>query len=190
MTSRRQGRRIVFVAGLLLTLEAVARAEAPADTALAIVETIRGFELTVPASRLTMIIPKAGLRLGSSPASSDSPRYFYLSDSSNGLVLSGWFEPAQAFKGIKEFWAEETAAWKRGGLPPARNVKIETLGEWEAIKYDIDVPMGYNSHIRAHLVRAGTWIDVHLSATADRPRVELRKSLQTALNSISVLEKP
>lgn len=192
MISRSQGLRVAFVTGLLLTLEPAARAEAPDDAALAIEETDAGFELTVPVSRLIIVIPKTGLTRGDGNglASTESSRYFYFRDSSRGLVISGWFEPAHAFKGIQEFWADETAAWKRGGLPPARNTQIGKIGEWQTITYDIDAPSGNNSHIRAHLVRAGTWVDVHLSATAARSRDELRTSLEAVLNSISVSERP
>jgi hypothetical protein len=139
-----------------------------------------------------MVIPKAGLSRsnGNGFAPTSNPRYFYFNDSSRGLVISGWFEPAEAFKGLKQFWADETEAWKRGDLPPAHNVQFGSIGEWQAITYDMDIPRGNNSHIRAHFVRAGTWIDLHLSATANRSRGELRASLEAILNSIAVSEKP
>jgi hypothetical protein len=135
-----------------------------------------------------MVIPKAGLARGTGGGA--SPRYFYFSDSTRGLVVSGWFEPAQAFKGVEAFWSEETASWKRGGLPPPKNVETRSSGEWQTIGYDMDLPSGSNSHLRAHLVRAGTWIDVHLSATADRPESELHSELDAILASISVSERP
>ena len=192
MTSLNQAARIASATGLLLTLMPVAWGQSPSDAALVIQETDSSFELTVPVSRLTMVIPKAGLSRnnGNSPAPTNSPRYFFFNDSSKGLVISGWFEPAESFKGVKQFWADETGAWKRGGLPPVHNVQFGSIGEWQAISYDMEILRGNNSHIRAHFVRAGTWIDVHLSATASSSRDELHSLLEAFLNSISVSEKP
>jgi hypothetical protein len=161
-------------------------------TTLEIAEMAGNYVLTVPVSRLIMTIPKGGLALATNPAggSASSPRYFYLEDKTLNLIISGWFEAEQGFPGIKEFWESETAAGKRGGLPEARGVTFARLGDWNAIIYDVDIPKGKNSHIRAHWLQAGTWIDIHVSMTADLPEKEIRVRLQNILKTIQVVEKP
>ena len=46
-----------------------------------------------------------------------------------------------------------------------------------------------SSHVRAHWVQAGTWIDLHLSTTTERSSAENRKKLKELLRTISVTEK-
>ncbi len=149
------------------------------------------YELGVPVSRLVMTIPKDGLVRASHTGggAAASRRYFYFEDKSRNLIVSGWFEPEQGFRGIKDFWESETTAWKRKGLPEAQDVSSSDIGKWKAIIYDIHIPSGNNSHIRAHWVQAGTWIDIHLSMTADRSLTEIRATLREILNSIRVDEK-
>lgn len=55
--------------------------------------------------------------------------------------------------------------------------------------YDMALPFGANSHIRAHWVQAGTWIDLHLSITTERTIDENRAVLKRVLKSISVKQK-
>ena len=134
------------------------------------------YVLTLPVSRLVVTIPKGGLVIATNTrgGSADSPRYFYFEDKALHLLISGWFESDEGYPGIKQFWANETAEWKRSGLPPPRDVTFVQLGDWNAIIYDEDIPIGKNSHIRAHWLQAGTWIDIHLSLTADLPQKEIR----------------
>ncbi len=160
-------------------------------TTLQIEESAGNYVLSVPVSRLVMTIPKGKLtaKVNRAGGSADSPRYFYFEDKDSPLFISGWFESDEGFPGIKQFWANETAAWKRGGLPEARDVTFTQLGDWNAVIYEINSPVGRNSHIRAHWVQAGTWIDIHLSLTADLSQKELREKLQSVLKTISVAER-
>ncbi len=185
-------RASIFAAVVLLFCKVGTCQESSKATTLEIVESAGNYVLTVPVSRLVMTIPKGGpaLKVNRTGGSSDSPRYFYFEDKDSALFISGWFESDEGFRGIKQFWANETAAWKRGGLPEARDVTFVQLGDWNAILYEIDSPIGKNSHIRAHWVQAGTWIDIHLSLTADLPQKEIREKLQTILKTISVAERP
>jgi len=190
--------RFRFTRSAALAFLVCAAIAVPAETdpaRLQITETSDAFELNVPVSKLIMSIPKAGLspQKNSQGGGAASPRYFYFVDSSRNLIISGWFEPASAFKGIKEFWANETAAWKQHGLPEAKNVDFQKINGWDAIIYDIEMPetlsKGHNSHVRAHWVQAGTWIDVHISLTAERSNEELRKSAIDLLRALQVKEK-
>ncbi len=182
----------LFAALVVLFCKAGFCQESSEATTLAIVESAGNYVLTVPVSRLVMTIPKGklALKVNRAGGSADSPRYFYFEDKDSPLLISGWFESDEGFPGIKQFWANETAAWKRGGLPEARDVTFAQLGGWNAIIYDTDAPIGRNSHIRAHWLQGGTWIDIHLSLTADLPQKEIREKLQNILKTIRVAEKP
>ena len=149
------------------------------------------YVLAVPVSRLVMSIPSRSLSQKDNAigGSTDNPRYFYFEDAADRLIVSGWFEPAQGFVGLQKFWANETSAWRKNNLPEPRDVSFRKIGNWDAIVYDTDVPKGTNSHIRAHWVQSGTWIDVHLSVVSMRSSREARSRLESFLKSVVVTEK-
>ena len=113
-----------------------------------------------------------------------SPRYFYFTDDTKNLELSGWFESADGFAGVKKFWEQEMAAWPRSALPEPRNVTFTKIGKWDAIVYDVPEPSAPIKNVRAHWVQAGTWIDVHVSTTSGS-----RDSLASFLETLEVSEK-
>jgi hypothetical protein len=154
--------------------------------ALQIDETARGYRLSVPVSRLVLTIPKGGFQRATSKAGSatSSPRYFYFTDEARRLQLSGWFESAQGFSGVKKFWEGETAQWRRSNLPEPRNVSFTKIGGWEAIIYDVPDAAGPSSHVRAHWVQADTWIDLHVSTMSGS-----REGLAALLETLEVSEK-
>lgn len=149
------------------------------------------YVLTVPVSRLVMTLPKAGLSRGKSSAggATQSPRYFLFENHSLGLVASGWFESAGAFPGLQTFWSNETAAWKKQGDPEPHAVATEKAGDWDAIWYETSVSGVETSNLRAERVRAGTWIDLHVSVTSASPPAERRSKLRAFLDSVRVSEK-
>lgn len=183
--------RMLFIA--LLGLACVERAPAAAaDEKIQVLERDGAIMLTVPVSRLAMLIPKQeAVTLVSNAASggSNSPRYFYFEDRKAGIIASGWFESAGGYSNAKNLWAEETATWKKKGLPEPSNVQFQPIGKWDAITYELPVPSGANTHIRAQWVEAGTWIDLHLSMTSVRPLADCQAALMALLNSILVREK-
>ncbi len=145
------------------------------------------YVLSVPVSRLIMDIPLGSLTIGEKAGgSTQSPRYFNFYDKANGLVISGWFEPEHAFSGINQFWKAETASWKQRGLPSPQNTTFTKIGNWDSIIYDVEFPSGNNSHIRAHWLQAGTWIDIHLSITNSLQSETNRKKLNQILATIKV----
>jgi hypothetical protein len=177
-----------FLLSLAISLVASVNLAAQAnDASLHITATKDGYELNVPVSKLLMTITSKS-PLETKKGGSGSPRYFYFEDK-NGLIISGWFEPAESFAGIQKFWDSETKEWKRRGLPDPVDVSMQKIDGWDAIIYDIKMPKGTNSHIRAHWVQAGTWIDVHLSLTTTLNSVDARAKLQEVLKSIQVKEK-
>ncbi len=147
------------------------------------------YEIWVPASRIYMALPRAGLAPKKSPlvGGTDNPRYFYFGD--EGFNVSGWFEPAEKFEGLQKFWIGETRAWSQSGLPAPTNVVFKKIAGWEAVLYDSPIPAGTSSHIRAHWVEAGAWIDLHLSLTSDHPSAELRSALERFLQAVAVSER-
>jgi hypothetical protein len=189
---RRQA--IALVQSAAHTNEDASSSPAGANTgrpdAIQITQTNTHYVLTVPASRLVMQFPKGTF----SPAdretggATNSPRYFSFRDRDLPLIISGWFEPAQGFAGIQDFWAKETAAWNKQLAPP-QNVAFSKNGGWEVVAYEIPVPNITNSHLRAHWVQAGTWIDLHLSLTNRQPARDARALLAAFLATVSVSEK-
>src|ERR1700693_2906550 len=143
---------VILGAVVSITASVVVCEEPPKPDTLQVIEKAGEYELSVPISRLVMTIPKNGLVRGSNTGggAAASRRYFYFEDKSRSVIVSGWFEAEQGFRGIKDFWESETTAWKRKGLPEAQDVTFSDVGKWKAIIYDIHIPSGNNSHIRAH----------------------------------------
>lgn len=184
-------RRFLIALGLVFVGN-LANAQAQRPDALVVTHTETAYVLQVPASRLQMTIPETGLKQEALDigGSTSNPRYYNFSDPSRGLIISGWFEPASRFAGLTTFWENEQASWKKHGLPEAQNVSFETIGNWQAIFYDLTLPVVSNHHIRAHLIQAGTWIDLHISVTGNGADSPNRMTLRALLKSISVSEKP
>jgi hypothetical protein len=163
----------------------------------AIVTTMTGdnIELTVPASAISLKVPKGDLAPveESRAGAQESPGYFYFADAGRGLVVSGWFEPAASFVGFEKFWVGEFSAMKRSGLIPKAPPTSVAVGNWLGAAYEIEVPSsvgkGVNTHIRAELIKAGTWIDLHISITAQTPLADARSEALEFLKSIVVIEK-
>lgn len=149
------------------------------------------FEFTVPESKLRLLIPAGQLvpdtdRIG---GGTNHPRYFKLGDGTGSLILSGWFEPGARYDGVKKFWRKEAAALTGNGFKP-EGVEFASIGPWEVIYYHQTLAANARMcHVRAELARAGTWIDLHFSATGPEPLAELRQRLTSLLSSIEIIEK-
>jgi hypothetical protein len=178
-----------------LLFAGIVDAAGPDDTA--VVTSIKGdtIELTVPASALVLTFPKGGLAEmdKSGNRAAESPRYFGFAHLQRGLVMSGWIEPASAFKGYKEFWVGEFTAMKEGGLMPVEPPTPVDIVDWVAIAYELPLPKtasnAVNTHIRAELVKNGTWVDLHISVTGDMPLADARSEALELLKSVVVTKK-
>lgn len=181
----------LFAIGLAFASNS-ASAAAERPEALIVAQTGTDYLLRVPVSRLQMTIPSAGLSRQAPDigGSTDNPRYFNFTDASRGLVLSGWFESADGFTNLPDFWKREQAAWRDHGLPVAENVSMEVISAWQVIFYDVSLPGISNHHMRAHYIGAGTWIDLHVSITGSGPDAASRPALEAVLKGISVSEFP
>jgi hypothetical protein len=147
--------------------------------------------LTVPVSRLVVRVPKGGLeqKVRSQSGSAASPRYFYFEDETRRMIISGWFEPADGFKGVKNLWADEVAAWRKNSVPLPQEVSFAKLDRWDVVNYEMSNTDPTPTHIRACFVQAGTWIDIHLSMGDGESSQVRREKLTAILRSMSVTEK-
>jgi hypothetical protein len=180
-------RPFLIVAFMLLAGTAAAQSDS-----ITVTEGADAFELTVPVSRLTMSLPKEGLRQKereTSGGSTASRRYYYLEDPAAHIILSGWFEAAQEYPGAAKVWAGDTAAWALDRIPTPFNVVFKKLGGWDTVIYQMPRKSGTNTNIRAHWVAAGTWIDLHLSTDSESSEAESRKRLEAFLAKIRVSQK-
>jgi hypothetical protein len=182
-------RNRIFGAVVLLASGSVTAQISP-DQVLKIEQRPDAYVLDVPVSNVVMSIPRGSLLPVTNPVggSGQSPRYFRFADDA-GLVISGWIEPASSFRGMHQFWNDETAAWKRGHAPEPRNVQFKDIGDWKVVVYDLELEDLGNTHIRAEYVGRGTWIDVHLSLTSKRSLPEAEATLKELLQSFSVSER-
>lgn len=156
------------------------------SASLQVTKTETAYQLRVPVSRLILNLPATGL---AQQDSKPEERYFHFVDQARGLVISGWFEPAHLFKGLDQFWTSETANWKKIGMPTPLNVEQTKVGDWQVIMYDMTLPKVNNTHLRAHLVKAGTWIDVHTSITGTGEISTYRQAMLELLKTIEVQEQ-
>lgn len=160
-------------------------AQTPSPDHLVITERADGYEVMVPVSRVSLAIPKGQLVPSKPTVESGNPRYFSLEGRGRPLMISGWFEPEQAFSGIDSFWAGEQRSLTQNGIQ-LQNISRERIGNWQVILYDIRMPSERNFNMRAEWVGNGTWIDLHLSVTSDQPETEAQKTLRDALSAIRV----
>jgi hypothetical protein len=89
------------------------------------------------------------------------------------LILSGWLEPAERYKGLDAFWDSEKKAPVYGGALAPTRVEMLRGGPWEVVAFDVALPGGAQSNLRAERVLGGTWIDLHLSTASTRSPAEL-----------------
>ena len=140
-------------------------------------------ELTVPASKVKLSIPKLNL-VKQDTSNSQSYRYFNYWDTNEQLGISGWFEHESLFKGTQFHWSEFLAKWK-GNQPT--NVSFEKLNGWDIIRYNIDVQGCSQSNLKAYLVQSETWLDIHVSSfcNGDIPKSDILSYLK----NITVVNK-
>jgi hypothetical protein len=187
--------RLTYLVGVLSVMIGgssvpAAAVEEPSGT---LVTTTLGdsIELSVPASRLTVIFPHGDLAAVNEPrtGAAASLRYFHFIDEKRGLVVSGWFEPASSYGGFEKFWTGELLAMKKHGIPIRGAPDVVKAGPWQVVAYDVDFPKGVSANVRAELISAGTWVDVHISVTSNGSPREAREQAVQFLKSIVAKEK-
>jgi len=176
---------------LLLFIAACTSAPQPRRVdAIVIKENDQHFQLTVPISKLDLLVPKQTFaRDNIFGNTGPHPRYFIFNDRSRSLTLSGWFEPAERYPGIQKLW--ESYAGTRVGEPLApTDVRFTKVGAWDTVAYNLPLSATPNTHVKAELVQAGTWIELHLSTGSGKTTGEQFEQLADVLRSLQVREKP
>lgn len=144
--------------------------------------------ISVPASRLTLTLPKSGFSRArpQNPGSSADSRRFFLADGRAMVSLTGRFDASERFSGVKE----PSVGQVQGRPLSVANPAYGKLGEWEIVEYEaVGAPVELAGLV-AHLVKAGTWIELHLGASSARSMSEKRAQLADILRAIRVTEKP
>jgi hypothetical protein len=155
---------------------------------IAILERDQTFEITVPIAKLAIRLPMPNFKrempaiVGGATA---NPRYFMFYDQARGIRLSGWFESASRFTGVKD----PQPAFLAGKTLTHKNVAFKKIGTWDTVEYDVIHESINMASVNAHLVQAGTWIELHLSANSGLPISEQRDLLDKVLRSIQIFEK-
>ncbi|RTL41361.1 MAG: hypothetical protein EKK49_02040 [Rhodocyclaceae bacterium] len=163
---------------------------ADAQQSIAITEQAQAFEISVPVSSLSIRLPKAGFKRElprNVSGATASPRYFMFSDDARGIRLSGWFESASRFEGVKD----SPPTVLQGRTLAHQNVVKKKTGAWDTVESDqVDGSLHLNmTNIHAHVVRAGSWIELHLSMNSAQPLATQREQLAEVLRSIQIVER-
>ncbi|WP_139017449.1 hypothetical protein [Bradyrhizobium sp. STM 3809] len=147
------------------------------------------FTFTMPQSQVTLKISEPALR--ADPVEGARPGYFKLSRAQPLLIVSGWLEPAQQYKGLEAFWAGELRSPALAGARAPTRVETLREGAWEVVAYDVSVPGLIQSNLRAERVEANTWIDLHLSTGAADPSkaATSRAELLKVLRQVQIVRK-
>jgi hypothetical protein len=113
--------------------------------------------------------------------------YFYFSDpAAQGLIVSGWFEPASRFQGLEEYWRETLDAQTKNGLAQPSDVAFTTVGEAQVIQYERSMEGLTASNVVAEWVKSNTWIDLHASIASSDPPEQRQAQLLSFLREIQI----
>ncbi len=141
-------------------------------------------------SPVSLFLPSKGYEIDNNArgAGRGSPRYFIGRDKEVGLTMSGWFEPSYKFKyrNAKDLWRSERPR-------KAKNIEYMKINDWDVMFYDLELPTKIKDDtvsmvtLKANLLRASTWIDLHLSGVGiGAERTGMRKKLTDYIKAIRV----
>jgi len=147
------------------------------------------YEVSNLASEVYMWFPMKGYIRERPAEGPKESAYFYFSDKGRGIILSGWIVSGDGYPGKEAVWEETVANWRKRGVPEPLNVVQVRVDDWDGTLYDDAVPSGTCSHLRAHWVKYGTWVDVHLSITSNLPTEECRAKLIEELKGILFVKR-
>lgn len=176
--------------GLCLALAGCEAPQMPVESRISVVAQESRYEITVPSSKVTLLVPKADLRpgVGARSGASGSPRYFLLEGQE--LVVSGWFEPARLHTGtLDDSLKGEFAGLVKAGFAAPSHLEKLRVGAFDGVLYDVNDPGTNSSHVRATFVDEDTWIDLHVSVHADRSPAQLRAAVVDAVRGLSIRPK-
>jgi hypothetical protein len=141
-----------------------------------------------PYSKISLQIPKGRLsrKQFRQEGESYNPNYFHFEDDAINLAVSGTFRPAKVFPGTETYWECQVIGWVSRDQPVPQDEILEDIGHWHTIIYDLTAPDGHSAHLRAHWVKEGIWIDLHLSMTSDQKQAGAKSRLLGLLRRIRV----
>jgi len=146
----------------------------------------KGMLIGRAASRTQLLIPSAAYAEGSRAGGRGDPGYFMGRDDKNGIIVSGWFEPAERFR-----YGTAKKLWDSEGLTKAPNAEMVKVNGWEVIAYEMSsMPKICDAHLRANLVTGDTWIDLHLSLMDEKSCGALRQQLLAYLKAMQITAAP
>ena len=160
----------------------------PEGETLQVFELPDGYVLNLPITTLAVTIPKKDLKNNPGTGSKLNPRYFlFQNERRPDISISGWIEPAKKFTSTKKILEGDKIQWSINGLPSPTDVEFKKVGGWDAVLYNMDIPGGTHSNIRAHWIQESTWIDIHISSLteAKSPR-QCRATLMVLLRKSRV----
>jgi hypothetical protein len=160
----------------------------PEGETLQVFELPEGYVLNVPITTLAVTIPKKDLKNNLGAGSKLNPRYFlFQNERRPDISVSGWIESATKFTSTRKIWQGDNIQWEINGLPNPTDVVFKKIGVWDAVLYNMNIPGGTHSNIRAHWIQENTWIDIHISSLteAKSPR-QCRAALMKLLGQIRV----
>lgn len=153
------------------------------------------YALTVPVCRVVMTFPRERFVLSKRNigGGTANPTYFMFSDDAAGILVSGWFEPAEKYPGAKVLWEEFLEGVANTGFPAPQEATFAEMGVWDVVLYSLRPPKSKSSakvmpSMRAHCVMADTWIELHLSQTSSRAAGH--EKLREWLGKVRVETKP
>ncbi|MDR2982843.1 MAG: hypothetical protein LBV12_11425 [Puniceicoccales bacterium] len=156
-------------------------------------KTGKGVSIGTSASKVAILLPSADIsqKDDNIGGGTSRPGYFYCTEPKAGIIVSGWIEPVERFRhsSVKAMWEEEVSRKTRAMANMApKDVAFQKVNEWEVILYDQAMPVDKlsNSHIRANLMKDGSWIDLHLSLTGQGSSAEMRKKLLDYLRDVKI----
>ena len=154
--------QITALSIMVISLIVGCKAYTKAESTITSTETKETYELTVPASKLLLSIPKKGLRKNI-VKEMPSYRYFQFVNDKDNFIISGWFEPDTIYPGINKLWEDSVISWNNAGLSTPQKVSFSRNGIWDVVAYDMNNNHCIQPNLRAHTVSSGTWIELHLS---------------------------
>ena len=153
---------------VLATLAAIGLLAAEQST-VTVHEQGDDYAVTVPQSKLTLLIPKNGFELSTDRPAGWTPRYFLFHNTKAPIYVSGWFEQAKRYRGATNYWKELERSQPKS-VPSPTDIQFSQEGKWDCIWYQVVHANGTQQNVHAGWIENGTWIDLHVSVFPYRPK--------------------
>jgi|GEM_PF-1358432 len=136
--------------------------------------------ISVPELDAELLIPRAGLSQASTKLNT-APSYFSYT-TKDGSMMSGWLEPISKYRGLRQTWSSEKEKMESELGIKCEDESFQTIDGWQTVLYIIRLPGGaVQQNLRACRTYGTTWVDVHLSKTAQTAEKEPLKVLLRSL---------